>query len=140
GAADPDRVRRLAGRRQPHPHGVARLPGRFRPGPAARAPCHVAGHRPSALAATHAHPCASRISGRMLLSPLLIGGLSGLRTSTPPAVVAWSAQLGVLRLDGALALIGSTPAVAALTVLALVELASDKWPKLPNRTTAPGLA
>lgn len=76
----------------------------------------------------------------MLLSPLLIGGLSGLRTFTAPAVVAWSAQLGVLRLDGALALIGSTPAVAALTVLALVELAADKWPKLPNRTTAPGLA
>jgi uncharacterized membrane protein len=69
-----------------------------------------------------------------------IGFLAGLRSLTPPAAVAWAAHLGWLTLPGALAIIGSLTAVAIFTLLAVGELAADKWANIPNRTSAPGLA
>ena len=74
-----------------------------------------------------------------LFLAFLIGFFAGLRSLTPPAATAWGAHLGWLKLQGSLALIGSVYAVALFTLLALGELAVDKWPKLPNRTSVPGL-
>ena len=54
---------------------------------------------------------------------------------TAPAVVAWGAHLSWLNLRGSpLAFIGSTPAVAILSVLAIGELIADKLPMIPKRT------
>ena len=69
----------------------------------------------------------------------LIGFMAGLRSLMPPAAVAWAAHLGWLKLQGFLALMGSLPAVALFTLAAIAELAVDKSPKVPNRTSAPGL-
>ena len=64
-----------------------------------------------------------------------IGIVAGLRSLTAPAVVAWGAHLGWLNLHGSpLAFIGSTPAVAILSVLAISELIADKLPMIPKRT------
>ena len=75
----------------------------------------------------------------MLLLSFLIGFFAGLRSLTAPAATAWAVYLGWLKLDGPLALIGSFPAVAILTVLAIVELVADKLPRTPSRTAPPGL-
>jgi uncharacterized membrane protein len=48
-------------------------------------------------------------------------------------------HLGRLKLDGPLAHIGDTVAVAILTILAVAELIADKLPKTPSRTAATGL-
>ena len=69
----------------------------------------------------------------------LIGLLAGLRSLTPPAATAWAAHLGWLKLPRLLSWIGTVPAVAVFTVLALVELATDKLPKTSSRTAPPGL-
>src|SRR5437868_2064792 len=69
----------------------------------------------------------------------LIGVCAGLRSLTAPAVVAWAIHLGWLKLDGPLALIGSTGTVTILTILAVGELIADKLPKTPSRTAALGL-
>lgn len=74
-----------------------------------------------------------------LLLPFLIGFLAGLRSLTPPAVVSWAAHLGILKLQGFLALLAATPVVTIFTVAALAELAADKSSRIPNRTSAPGL-
>ena len=77
-----------------------------------------------------------------MLTPLLsflIGFFAGLRSLTAPAVTAWAAHLGWLRLDRPLALIGSTVSVWILTVIALGELIADKLPQTPSRTAPPGL-
>src|SRR5437764_4704042 len=74
-----------------------------------------------------------------LLLALLIGLLNGLRSLTAPAVTAWAAHLGWLRIEGPLSLIGSVAAVLIFTVLALAELVVDKLPNAPNRTAPPGL-
>jgi len=54
-------------------------------------------------------------------------------------MVAWAVHLGWLKLDRPLALIGSIPAVAILSVLAVAELVADKLPNTPNRTSPLGL-
>jgi len=69
----------------------------------------------------------------------LIGFFAGLRSLTAPAATAWAVYLGWLKLDRPLALIGSVPAVAIFTVLAIVELVADKLPRTPSRTAPPGL-
>jgi uncharacterized membrane protein len=69
----------------------------------------------------------------------LIGFFAGLRSLLPPAAVAWTVYLGWLKLERPLALIGSLPAVAIFTVLAIVELVADKLPRTPSRTAPPGL-
>jgi uncharacterized membrane protein len=69
----------------------------------------------------------------------LIGFLAGLRSLAPPAVTAWAAHLGWLKLQGPLAFMGSVWSVAIFTVLALGELAADKWARIPNRISPPPL-
>jgi len=74
-----------------------------------------------------------------LVLAFLIGFFGGLRSLTAPAMTAWAAHLGWLKLPGPLALIGSIPSVAIFTLLAAVELVADKLPKTPSRTAPPGL-
>ena len=64
-----------------------------------------------------------------------IGIVAGLRSLTAPAVVAWGAHLSWLNLHGSpFALMGSMPAVAILSVLAIGELIADKLPMMSKRT------
>jgi uncharacterized membrane protein len=74
-----------------------------------------------------------------LLLSFLIGVFTGLRSLTPTAMVAWAVHLGWLRPGRPLALIGSLPAVAILSVLAVAEFVADKLPNTPNRTSTVGL-
>jgi len=61
--------------------------------------------------------------------------VAGLRSLTAPAVVAWGAHLNWLNLHGSpLAFMGSTTAVAILSVLAIGELIADKLPMMQKRT------
>jgi uncharacterized membrane protein len=73
------------------------------------------------------------------LLAFLIGFFGGLRSLTAPAATAWAAYLGWLKLERPLSLIGSVPAVAIFTLLAVVELVADKLPQTPSRTSPPGL-
>jgi uncharacterized membrane protein len=64
-----------------------------------------------------------------------IGFAAGLRSLTPPAVVAWAAHLGWLNLNNSpLAFMGSTIAVIIFSLLALFELFVDLQPSTPKRT------
>jgi uncharacterized membrane protein len=74
-----------------------------------------------------------------LLLAFFIGFFGGLRSLTAPAATAWAVYLGWLKLERPLALIGSLPAVAIFTLLAVVELVADKLPRTPSRTAPPGL-
>src|SRR5215510_12740965 len=74
-----------------------------------------------------------------ILLAFLIGLFSGLRSLTAPAATGWAVHLGWMKLRGQLALIGSIPAVAIFTLLAVVELVADKLPKTPSRTAPVGL-
>jgi len=74
-----------------------------------------------------------------LLAAFLIGFFGGLRALTAPAAMAWAVYLGWLNLESPLSLIGSFPAVAIFTLIALVELVADKLPQIPSRTAPPGL-
>ena len=72
-----------------------------------------------------------------LLLAFIIGLVTGLRSMTGPALVAWAAHSGWLNLAGSpLAFIGSTAAVAILTLGALGEFVADKLPRTPARTSA----
>ena len=75
----------------------------------------------------------------ILLLAFLIGLFTGLRSLTPPAITAWAARLGWLKLHSPLAWIGSTWAAGLYTLLALGELVADKLPKTPSRTAPPSL-
>src|SRR5215831_10546301 len=73
-----------------------------------------------------------------VLSALLLGFVSGLRTLTAPAAVSWAAHLGLLKLAGTpLAFMGSKYTAIIFTVLAVGELINDKLPKTPSRKTPP---
>jgi len=64
-----------------------------------------------------------------------IGFVAGLRSLTPPAVVAWAAHLGWLNLNNsALAWMGSIIAVVIFSLLAVFELFVDLQPSTPKRT------
>jgi uncharacterized membrane protein len=77
---------------------------------------------------------------QVLLLALLIGVVSGLRSVTAPAVVAWGAHLNWLNLrNTALSFMASTAAVVIFTLLALFELIADKLPSTPSRTEPVGL-
>lgn len=66
---------------------------------------------------------------------LVLGFVSGLRSMTPPAVVAWAAHFGWLHLDGTpLAFLDSAAARYILLVAMLAELVADKLPFTPART------
>src|SRR5437588_9272855 len=76
----------------------------------------------------------------VLLLTFLIGVVAGLRSLTAPAVVAWAAHRNWLNLhDTSLSFMGSTAAVAAFGLLAIVELVADQLPSTPSRTKPPGL-
>src|SRR6476620_6665981 len=65
-----------------------------------------------------------------------IGVIAGLRSMTAPAAVAWAAHFKWLDLQQTwAAFMGSPVTVGILTVLALLELVSDKLPKTPSRKT-----
>src|SRR6476646_4272957 len=71
----------------------------------------------------------------VLVLALGIGIVGGFRSLTAPAVVAWGAHLSWLNLHGSpLAFMGSTPAVAIFSLLAIGELIADKLPLIPKRT------
>ena len=74
-----------------------------------------------------------------LLFVFLIGFFTGLRSATPPAATAWAVQLGWLKLERPLSLIGSVPSVVIFTMIAAMELVADKLPTIPSRKSPPGL-
>jgi uncharacterized membrane protein len=82
---------------------------------------------------------AAMASSYALLLAFLIGLFAGLRSLTPPAVTAWAARLGWLKLGRGLTWLGTTPAAVIFAVLAIVELVNDKLPKTPSRTAPAGL-
>jgi uncharacterized membrane protein len=72
---------------------------------------------------------------------LFIGVVAGLRALTAPAVVSWAACLGWLDLDNRwLHWVGHPVTVAVLTVLAVLELVTDKLARTPDRKTTPQFA
>ncbi|HEV2716487.1 MAG TPA: DUF4126 family protein, partial [Terriglobales bacterium] len=80
-------------------------------------------------------------SGLALLLAFGIGVVTGLRSMTAPAVVAWAAHLGWINLSSShLAFMGSAWAVGILTLGALGEFVADQLPTTPARTTAVPLA
>ena len=65
-----------------------------------------------------------------------LGIVAGLRSMTPPAVVAWAAHWGWLRLDGTpFAFLESAPARYIFLAAMLGELVADQLPFTPARTT-----
>jgi uncharacterized membrane protein len=65
----------------------------------------------------------------------VLGIVAGLRSMTPPAVVAWAAHAGWLDLAATpLAFLESAPARYLLLVAMLAELVADKLPFTPART------
>jgi len=76
-------------------------------------------------------------SNLLLALAFAIGIIAGLRALTGPAVICWMAHFGVLHLEGSrLSFMGTTAAVAVFTLLAVVEIVNDKFPKTPPRTAA----
>ena len=70
-----------------------------------------------------------------------LGVVAGLRSFTPPAVVAWAGHLGWLHLNNSpLAFMGSIITVVIFSLLALFELFLDLQPSTPKRTAAFPLA
>src|SRR6266566_2621705 len=70
-----------------------------------------------------------------------VGVAAGLRSLTPPAVVAWAARLGWLNLNNSpLAFMGSIITVVIFSILALFELFVDLQPSTPRRTAPVPLA
>jgi len=64
-----------------------------------------------------------------------LGFAAGLRSLTPPAVVAWAAHLGWLNLNNSpLAFMGSIITAVIFSLLALFELFADLQPTTPKRT------
>ena len=69
-----------------------------------------------------------------------LGCVAGLRSLTAPAVVCWAAHLAWLHFAGTkLAFLGHPASLIIFTLLALLELTTDKLPKTPARTAPPGL-
>lgn len=75
-----------------------------------------------------------------LFLAFLIGFLTGLRSFTPAAAVAWAGFMGWLTMRGWLEEMGTMLAVAIWTGAALAELAADKSPRMSNRTDSRGLS
>lgn len=76
----------------------------------------------------------------VMLLATLIGVAVGLRSLTPPAVVAWAVHEHWITLRGSpLVFMGSTIAVVLFTMAALAELIADKLPSTPKRTAPRGL-
>jgi uncharacterized membrane protein len=76
----------------------------------------------------------------VLTLAFLIGIISGLRTFTGTATVAWGMRLGWFNVGSSrLAFVGSTAGVVIFSLLAFAELVVDKLPSTPSRTSARGL-
>lgn len=75
----------------------------------------------------------------ILTLAFLIGFFAGLRSLTAPAAVAWAVHFNWLKIEGALAHIGSGVSVIILSVLAVAEFVADKLPNTPSRTAPVGL-
>src|SRR5208283_1004443 len=76
----------------------------------------------------------------VLLLAFLIGVVSGLRSLTAPAVIAWAAHRNLLNLQNtSLSFMGSTASLVIFGLLAVVELVTDKLPNTPSRLKPPGL-
>jgi uncharacterized membrane protein len=76
----------------------------------------------------------------VLLFCFFLGCVTGLRSLTAPAVVCWAAHLGWLHFAGTRLVFLAHPATLSIfTLLALLELTTDKLPKTPARTAPPGL-
>jgi len=76
----------------------------------------------------------------VLLLAFGIGVVTGLRSLTAPAVVAWAAHLGWINLSGShFAFMSSIWVVALFTVGALGEFVADQLPNTPSRTAPVGL-
>jgi uncharacterized membrane protein len=76
----------------------------------------------------------------VLIFWFLIGCVAGVRAMTAPAIVCWGARLGWLHFAGTgFAFLDHTATLVIFTLLALVELTTDKLPKTPARTTSPQL-
>jgi uncharacterized membrane protein len=76
----------------------------------------------------------------ILIFCFLIGAVTGLRSLTPAAIVCWAARFGWLHFSGThLAFIDRPATLVVFTLLAIVELITDKLPMTPARTSAPGL-
>ncbi len=64
----------------------------------------------------------------------LLGGVTGLRSMSGPALVCWGIHLGWLTVAGSpLLFLGNPISLAAFSVLAVGELIGDKLPQIPNR-------
>jgi uncharacterized membrane protein len=76
----------------------------------------------------------------VLLLAFLIGVVSGLRSLTAPALVAWAAHRSWIDLHNtSLAFMGSAAAVVIFTLLAIGELVAEQLPSTPARTAPAGL-
>ena len=70
-----------------------------------------------------------------------VGVAAGLRSLSPPAVVAWAAHLGWLNLNNSpLAFMGSIITVVIFSLLAVFELIADLLPQTGKRTAPVSLA
>jgi uncharacterized membrane protein len=70
----------------------------------------------------------------LFILALLMGVIAGLRAMTAPAAVSWAAFLGFLGLEGTwLAFLGYRFTPWIVTLLAVIELVTDKLPSTPSR-------
>lgn len=70
-----------------------------------------------------------------LVLAFALGILSGLRSMTPPTVVAWAAHFGWLHLDATPLAFLQTPVARYVLLAAMLgELITDKLPFTPSRT------
>jgi uncharacterized membrane protein len=76
----------------------------------------------------------------VLLLAFLLGVVTGLRSLTGPAALAWAAHRNWLDLHNTpLSFMGSTVAMVIFVLLAVGELVADQLPHTPARTAPPGL-
>lgn len=79
-------------------------------------------------------------TSEVLLLAVLMGVITGLRSLTAPAVLAWAANKNWLNLHNTpLSFMASTVAVVIFCILAAGELVVDQLPSTPSRTKPPGL-
>jgi uncharacterized membrane protein len=72
-----------------------------------------------------------------LIASLGIGFVTGLRSLTAPALIAWAVRLGWMNLQNSpLAFMGSRWSVILFSILALGEFIGDLLPQTPSRTSA----